>query len=471
MDTPFTMLIDGEAVTTERLLDIVNPATGRVFAQAPAASPADLQHAVDAARRAFPGWRATPMAARQAAVIQAGQLLAEHADTLAALLTAENGRPLAFAKEEILGAAYWMAELAKIEIPVTITEDTPTRRVEVHREPLGVVCGLVPWNFPILLAAWKIAHALLTGNTIVLKPSPFTPLTTLRLGALLRAAFPNGVLNIISGDHDLGPLMSAHPGFAKITFTGSTATGKRIMAAAAGDLKRLTLELGGNDPAIVLPDVDVDEVAQQLLFGAFINSGQVCVAAERIYIHDDVYDALRDKLHALIQGMKVGDGAEPGTMFGPLQNEAQYRRVKALIEETRALGCTLLEGAAVPAQGFFLPLTLVDNPPEDSRVVVEEAFGPVVPLLRFKDVDDAITRANAGDYGLSSSVWSKDVSLARAIGLRLDAGTVQINQILQSTPATPLGGHKHSGYGVENGLDGLVAFTQTKAVFSPKPTP
>src|SRR6218665_1741077 len=284
MTTPYTMLIDGEAVLTERQLDVIDPATGTPFAQAPAATAADLQRAVEAAQRAFPAWRATNPAQRRAAGVQAGQLIAEQADALAALLTQENGRPLAFAKEEIVGAAYWMAELARIEIPVEVIEDTPTRRIEVHREPLGVVCGLVPWNFPILLAAWKIAHALLTGNTIVLKPSPYTPLTTLRIGALLKDVFPKGVLNIIAGDDDLGPLMSAHKGFAKITFTGSTATGKRIMASAAVDLKRLTLELGGNDPAIVLADADVETVAQQLLFGAFINSGQVCVAAKRIYI-------------------------------------------------------------------------------------------------------------------------------------------------------------------------------------------
>ncbi|WP_077032922.1 aldehyde dehydrogenase family protein [Pelomonas sp. KK5] len=468
MDAPCTMLIDGEAVATRRQLDVVNPATGEPFAQAPAASPEDLERAMAAAQRAFPAWRRTAQPERRACVELAGRLIAEHADALAPLLTRENGRPLAFAKEEILGAAWWMGELAKIEIPVEVTEDSPARRVEVHREPLGVVCGLVPWNFPVLLAAWKIAHALLTGNTLVLKPSPFTPLTTLRLGELLKDVFPRGVLNIIAGGDELGPLMSAHPGFAKITFTGSTATGRRIMASAAPLLTRLTLELGGNDPAIVLPDVDVDAVAQQLLFGAFVNSGQVCVAAKRIYIHEDIYEPLRDRLHALILDAKVGDGAEPGTMFGPIQNEPQYRRVKALFEETRALGCTMLQGAPVPEHGYFLPLTLVDNPPEDSRVVAEEAFGPIVPLLRFSDIEDVIARANGTAYGLSSSVWSRDLELARAIGLRLDAGTVQINQILQSTPATPLGGHKQSGLGVENGLDGLLAFTQTKAVFMPK---
>jgi len=464
----YALLIDGQAVGTEHGLEVVNPATGEPFATAPAASGHELDLAVEAARRAFPAWRATAHAARAEAVARAAQVLAGHVDSLAALLTQENGRPLAFAKEEILGAVYWMGELAKIEIPVEVTEDTPTRRIEVHREPLGVVCGLVPWNFPVLLASWKVAHALLTGNTIVLKPSPFTPLTTLKIGELLRDVFPRGVLNIISGGDELGPLMSAHPGFAKIAFTGSTATGKRIMAAAAADLKRITLELGGNDPAIVLADVDIDAVAQQLFFGAFINSGQVCVAAKRIYIHDDIYEPMRDRLHAIAKGMKVGNGAEADTMFGPIQNRPQYQRVQRLLDEARDSGLTLLHGGPVPDKGYFVPLTLVDNPPEEARVVVEEAFGPIVPLLRFKDIDDVVERANSTDYGLSCSVWSKDVEQARSIGMRLDAGTVQINQILQSTPATPLGGHKQSGFGVENGLAGLLEYTQSKAVYLPR---
>ena len=468
MTSTYTLLIDGEAVTAERQMDVFNPATGKAFAQAPAASAADLDRAVAAAQRAFTTWRTTPLAQRRERVLQAAQALAAQADDLAALLTRENGRPLAFAKEEILGAVYWMMELAKIDLPVEVTEDTPTRRIEVHHEPLGVVAGLVPWNFPVLLASWKVAHALLTGNTIILKPSPFTPLTTLAIGELWREIFPPGVFNVLSGSDDLGPLMTAHPGIAKIAFTGSTATGKRIMASAAQDLKRITMELGGNDPAIVMPDVDLDSVAQQLFFGAFINSGQVCVAAKRIYIHDTIYNALRDKLHALALSMKVGDGAEAGTMFGPIQNLPQFKRVKALMDEARDRGLTLLEGGPVPEQGYFLPLTIVDNPPDDARVVVEEAFGPIVPLLRFNDIDNVIARANGGNYGLSSSVWCNDLALAKSIGMRLDAGTVQINQILQSTPATPLGGHKQSGIGVENGLAGLLEFTQTKAVYTPR---
>jgi len=467
--TPYTMTINGKGVAGVETMGVVNPASGEVFAQAPVAGAAELDMAVSAAAAAFPKWRATPHKERAAAAINAAKVIAAHADELAEIFTLEQGRPLKFAKEEILGASHWLMSMAKFDIPVDITEDSETRRVEVHHEPLGVVCAIVPWNFPVLLAFWKISHALLTGNVMVLKPSPFTPLAMLKIGEILRDVFPAGVLNIITGGDALGPLMTAHPGFAKISFTGSTATGKRIMASAAQDLKRLTLELGGNDAAIILPDVDVDKVAQELFMGAFYNTAQICIATKRMYVHDDIYDALRDKLHGLAKFLKVGDGMEPDTVFGPVQNKPQYLRVKALMDEARADGLTLLEGSAVPqGSGYFLPLTLVDNPPEDSRVVTEEAFGPILPLLRYSDLDEVIERANNSEYGLAGAVWSSDIDKALAVAKRLDTGTVWINQNLQSTPVTPLGGHKQSGFGVENGMAGLMEFTQPKAIYIPK---
>lgn len=463
-----TMTINGEGRAAQAMLAVRNPATGAVFAHAPDAGAADLDAAVEAATHAFPSWRDTPIAQRKAALVAAADAIEAHADELTALFVQEQGRPVAGARMEILGAAMWLKATAMLDLPVDVTEDSDTRRIEVHHVPLGVVCGIVPWNFPVLLAAWKIGPALLAGNTMVLKPSPFTPLCTLRIGEIVRDCFPPGVLNVISGGDALGPLMTAHPGFAKISFTGSTATGKRVMESAARDLKRITLELGGNDAAIVLPDVDVDAVAAQIFEGAFHNTAQVCVATKRLYIHADIYDAMRDKLHELARSLPVGDGTEQGVRYGPVQNEPQYRRVRALIEDARAQGLTLLEGGPVPDKGYFIPLTLVDNPPEESRVVTEEAFGPVLPLLRFDDIEDVIARANATDYGLAGAVWSADVAAATAIAHRLDTGTVWINQNLQSTPFTPLAGAKQSGFGQENGLPGLLEFTRPKAIFIPK---
>lgn len=464
----YTLTINGTAVTTGRTIDVVNPANGQVFAQAPAAGREELDCAVAAAKAALPAWRALSLAERRQKLIEIAQVIEANVDELTDIFVAEQGRPRDFAKQEILGAAFWLRGTASLELKPEVAEENDSHRVEVHHEPLGVVCGIVPWNFPFLLASWKIAPALLTGNTLVLKPSPFTPLATLRLGELAREILPPGVFNVIAGGDELGPLMTAHPGFAKISFTGSTATGKRVMETASKDLKRITLELGGNDAAIVFPDVDIAKVAQQIFFGAFYNTAQVCVATKRLYIHDDIYDALRDQLHAIARHVRVGDGSEPGVMFGPVQNEVQYRRVRALIDEARAAGLTLLEGGAVPNQGYFIPLTLVDNPPEDSRVVVEEAFGPILPLLRFTDTDDVIARANNSDYGLAGAVWSGDVDRAVEVARRLETGTVWINTNLQSTPNTPLAGQKQSGFGVENGISGLLEFTQPKVIHVPK---
>ena len=467
-DSRYVMTIDGADAMGEGTIDVINPATGQPFAAAPRATAADVDAAVAAARRALPAWRGLAMAERKAKLVEMGNAIAANAAELAALFTREQGRPLAMALGEIKQSAYWLKATAKLDLPVDVTEDGDTRRVEVHHEPLGVVAAIVPWNFPVLLAIWKIAPALLAGNTMVVKPSPFTPLCTLKLGELFRDILPAGVLNVVSGGDELGPLITAHPGIDKISFTGSTATGKKVMESAARDLKRITLELGGNDAAIVLPDCDVDEIATQIFFGAFYNSAQVCIATKRLYIHEDIYDALRNRLHEMAQRSVVGDGAAEGTTFGPIQNEPQYRRVLALMEEARANGLTLLQGSDVPQRGYFVPLTLVDNPPEDSGVVQEEAFGPILPLLRFSYLDEVIDRANASEYGLAGAVWSKDIDAAIAVARRVETGTVWINQNMQSTPFTPFAGFKQSGFGVENGLPGLLEFTQPKAIYIPK---
>lgn len=468
LDTGYKMLIDGQLVGAAASLDVVNPATGKVFAQAPRASADDLDTAVAAAQRAFKTWKNVPIAERRDALRKAGQIIMANAKMLASLFTAEQGRPVAFAEQEVQGAGYWLLSTAELDLPVDITEDSETRRIEVHHVPLGVVCGIVPWNFPVLLASWKIAPALLAGNTLVLKPSPFTPLCTLKIAELLKDVFPPGVFNVITGGDELGPLMTAHKGFAKISFTGSTATGKRVMESAARDLKRVTLELGGNDAAIVLPDVNPEKVAVTLFNGAFFNSAQICVATKRMYIHDDIYDDVRDRMIAMAKDAPLGDGAEQGILYGPIQNKPQYERVKNLIDDARRTGLTLHQGRTPDGEGYFIPLTIVDNPPEDSRVVQEEAFGPVLPLMRFKDLEEVIARANATDYGLAGAVWSGDIGKAVEVASRLETGTVWINQNLESTPTTPLTGHKHSGIGSENGIYGLREFTQAKAVYIPK---
>jgi acyl-CoA reductase-like NAD-dependent aldehyde dehydrogenase len=391
--------------------------------------------------------------------------LLANADELARLFTREQGRPVDAAKQEIQGAALWLQAVAGMTPTVHVSEDSPQQFIETRYVPLGVICAIAPWNFPVTLAMWKVAPALVAGNTMVLKPSPFTPLCTLKIGELLRDVFPPGVLNIISGGDALGPMMTSHPGFAKISFTGSTATGKRVMESAAKDLKRVTLELGGNDAAIVMPDVDLDDVAQKIFFGAFFNTAQICVATKRLYVHESVYDGLRDRLLAIASSVKVGDGADQGSVLGPIQNKRQYDRVMALLEDAKASNLTLLQGAETPAKGYFIPVTIVDNPPESARVVQEEAFGPILPMLKFKDVDDVIERANASEYGLAGAVWSKDVSKAIEIARRMETGTVWINQNLILRPDTPFAGRKGSGLGVENGIEGLLEYMAPQAVY------
>lgn len=462
----YVMTIGGRSVPGEATIDVINPATGEPFAAAPDCSKDQLDAAVAAAGSAFAAWRRTPIAERQAKVARAGDLLLANADEMARLLTREQGRPVEAARQEIERAGTWMKAVAQMEPPVHVSEDSDAQLIETRYVPLGVVCAIAPWNFPVNQAMWKVAPALVAGNTLVLKPSPFTPLCTLKIGELFRDVFPPGVFNVVSGGDDLGPMMTSHPGFAKISFTGSTATGKRVMESASKDLKRVTLELGGNDAAIVMPDVDLDAVAQKIFFGAFFNSAQICVATKRLYVHEDVYDGLRDRLAAIAAATKVGDGAEQGTMLGPIQNKRQYDRVMGLLEDARANRLTLIQGGAVPDNGgYFIPVTIVDNPPEDARVVKEEAFGPILPMLKFSDVDEVIDRANASEYGLGGAVWCADTDKAREIARRLDTGTVWINQNLNLRPDTPFAGHKHSGLGVENGMEGLLGYMAPQAVY------
>jgi acyl-CoA reductase-like NAD-dependent aldehyde dehydrogenase len=459
------MTIGGRAVHGAASFDIIDPATGRVIAQAPDASAEQLDAAVEAARNALPGWSARPWRERQALLGAIAKVYIANQEELARLLTREQGKPLARARSEVAVAAYWYAEFAKMELADLVLQDTPQAYVAVRRVPVGVIGAMVPWNYPVVLAAWKIAPGLLAGNTMVLKPSPFTPLVTLRLGELLRDVLPPGVLNIVSGGDALGPLMSEHPGFDKLSFTGSSATGRSVMRSASGGLKRLTLELGGNDAAIVMPDVDVDAVAKELFWGAFVNSGQICIAAKRIYIHEAIYERMAQAFVALAECTRMGPGEDEGVELGPVQNRRQFDRLRDLLADCRRRGLKLLcGGEPAPGPGLFFPVTLVDNPPDDSRIVREEPFGPILPLLRFSDVDEVVARANASEYGLAGSVWCRDEAQALAIARRLETGTVWINEIQTASPHKPMAGHKQSGLGVENGQEGLMSYTQPQTI-------
>jgi acyl-CoA reductase-like NAD-dependent aldehyde dehydrogenase len=322
----------------------------------------------------------------------------------------------------------------------------------------------VAWNFPLLLACWKIAPAVLAGNSIVLKPAPTTPVATLLLGALCKDIFPAGVVNIVVDDNDLGPLLSSHPDVAKVSFTGSSVTGRRIMAGAADTLKRLTLELGGNDPAIVLEDVDVPAVARQIFGAAFLNCGQVCLAIKRVYVHGAVHDALCEELARLASEVVVGDGLRQETTLGPLQNSAQYRKILGFLERARVDGTVVAGGEVLDRSGYFVTPAIVRDVSDGSQIVDEEQFGPILPVVRFDDIDEVVARINASPNGLGGSVWSSDTDRAIAIAERIETGTIWVNQHLAIGPHIPMAGFRQSGLGVEQSVEGLEEFTQLQVL-------
>jgi acyl-CoA reductase-like NAD-dependent aldehyde dehydrogenase len=457
--TASTMTIGGESRTAPGTFGVVNPATGEVHAQAPDCSREQLDEAFDVASKAYIDWK-TDESARREALANAANVMFGAAGELAPILTREQGKPLARATEEVLGAGVWLEYFAALEVPREIIQDDASAFVEVIRRPLGVVAAITPWNFPLILASWKIAPALLAGNTMVIKPSPFTPLATLKMVELLNTVLPAGVLNAVSGGNDLGKWMTSHPVPRKVSFTGSVATGKHVAASAAPDLKRVTLELGGNDPAIILDDADVGTIAQRLYDAAFANNGQVCSAIKRVYVPESLHDDVVDALSGLASAAKVGDGMEPGTELGPINNAPQFERVKELVADALGSGAVAATGGRpVDGPGYFFEPTILTGVSEGTRIVDEEQFGPALPIVTYRDVDDVVARANATTFGLSGSVWSGDADRGAEVASRLECGTAWVNAHLILGPSQPFGGFKWSGVGVENGPWGLAGFT------------
>lgn len=462
--TAYKLLINGELTDGAQTMDVVNPATEQTLAVCPRADEAQLNEAVAAAKAAFAGWSATPIEERKAVVAKIADVIEANGAELAQLLTSEQGKPIADATGEVYGTAAFFRYFTSLDLPVETIDDNEGRLVEAHRKPLGVVGAIVPWNFPMILMAFKVPPALIAGNTVVLKPSPTTPLTSLRLGELIKDIVPAGVLNIITDANDLGAPLTAHPDIRKVSFTGSTATGSKVMAGAAGLLKRITLELGGNDAGVVLDDVDPKTVAPALFQSAFQNSGQVCIAMKRLYVHESIYDEMVDELSTLANEAVIGDGLEQGTTHGPLQNKMQYERVVELLADAAKNG-SIAAGGEVPDQpGYFIRPTIVRDVAEGSRIVDEEQFGPVLPVIKYSEEADVIGRANGTDYGLGGSVWSSNLDRAYAVADKMEAGTIWINKHAELDPSIPFGGAKQSGIGAELGQDGLKEFTQLKII-------
>jgi acyl-CoA reductase-like NAD-dependent aldehyde dehydrogenase len=459
-----TMTIDGKAVKSAKTVGVIDPSSGKVFAQVPDCTKAELDLAMDAARRAFPAW-SKDLAARRKVLNDCAAALMSPPEGLARTLTQEQGKPLAKAQGEIMGTAMWCQYTAGLDLATEVIQNNAQGRIEIRRKPLGVVAAITPWNYPLMLAMWKIAPALLAGNTVVLKPSPFTPITSLMLGEILRDIIPPGVLNVVTGGDELGAMMTKHPVPRKISFTGSIETGKLVAAAAAPDLKRITLELGGNDAAIVLPDCDPAKVAPKIFWGAFENSGQICSAIKRVYVPESMYSAMLETLGTLAKNVKVGNGLDEGVELGPINNKPQFERVTELVEDAKKHGAKIITGGSrLGKEGYFFAPTIVGGIEEGVRLVDEEQFGPALPVIPYKDVDDAIRRANSTNYGLSGSVWSNDADRAVEVAEQLECGSAWINQHLAIAPNLPFGGAKWSGIGVENGPWGLLGFTEIQVV-------
>ncbi len=463
---PFRMIIGGELVNGVSTLPVINPATEASIADCPRADESQLDQAVAAANSAFNGWAATPIAERRAALMAVADEMEAKVDELSRLLTSEQGKPLDKAVEEIIGSAMIMRGLATLDLPEKVVQEDETGKFLEQRYPLGVVAAIMPWNFPISLLVVKITPALLAGNTVVSKPAPTTPLTSLRVAEMLNRHMPAGVFNMICDNNDLGAALTAHSGVAKVSFTGSTATGKKVMESAANLLKRVTLELGGNDAAIVLDDVEPKSAAKDLFEGAMVNSGQVCLAIKRAYVHNSQYDEICDELVSLAKQAVVDDGSKQGAQYGPLQNKQQFDKVREMIDDAATHG-TVEGGETLDRSGYFIRPAIVRDIDDNARVVREEQFGPVLPVLRYEDVDDAIARANDSDQGLGGTVWSSNKERALQVASKMETGMVWINSHMNITPFISMGGAKQSGMGLELGQSGLEEFTQRRLVFVP----
>lgn len=464
------MIINGISRESQQLVDVLNPATEEAFAHCHFSSLDDLNDAVDAARAAFPAWAATSDEERKAKVMELASVLEANMPELMELVTKESGKPMGGLNGigsgmEVGGAMAWTQVTASLDLPMEVIQDNDEARVEVHRKPLGVVGSITPWNWPLMIAIWHVMPALRTGNTVVIKPSPFTPVATTRFFELASAVLPAGVVNVVHGEAEIGTGMSSHEGINKMIFTGSTATGKRIMESSSVNLKRLTLELGGNDAGIVLPGSDIAAIAPKLFGAGFHNNGQTCAALKRLYVHESQYEEVCDALAEQAKNTVVGNGLEEATQLGPLQNAKQLSIVKSLLDSAKSNNARIVAGGnEIDGPGYFFEPTIVADQSDGDRLVDEEQFGPILPVIKYSDVEDVIERANRSSSGLGGSVWSDDIAKATEIASRLECGTAWVNDHGAIQPDAPFGGVKQSGFGVEFGSYGLEEYTSIQTL-------
>ncbi len=446
------MLINGQLVSGSSSFGVLNPATGKQFAVAPIASATQVAEAITAGREGFKVWSKLEPSERSERLLNAASIMEANRTDLEYLLSKEQGKPLLAAKSETNTAISILRQAADVELPVKHIKETVSHILQVVRKPVGVVVGITPWNFPLSLGCGKIARALGHGNSIILKPSPFTPLTSLYLGELLRDAFPPGVINILSGDAAVGQQLIESPLINMVSFTGSGPTGKKIMASCAQNVTRVLLEMGGNDPAIVFPDADIVHAAKGIYQMTMANSGQICCAIKRVYVHESIFDEFVSTVTELakLQVPKIGDGFANGTTMGPLNNKMQLERVKELVDDAVRQGAVVHAGGKYPSHtnpdGFFYEPTILSNVSEGIRIVDEEQFGPVMPIMKYTTSEEAIDRANNSVFALGASVWGRNAKSVNAIAEQLQCGIVWTNEHAVLREGGSFGGMKQSGF-------------------------
>ena len=463
----YEFMIDGEQISAEKTWEVKNPATGETIGYAPISTAHDVRKAVSTAKEAQVGWAAKSDEERKEILMKVSQVLADHTPYLAEWITKEQGKPMAGPGSmfEMQACVGWTQVPASLDLPVEVVFEDETRRDEMHRKPIGVVGAISPWNWPLMIAIWQIIPSLRAGNTVVIKPSEYTTLGTLEMVRLMNTVLPAGVLNSISGDGAVGAMLVENEEVDKIMFTGSEATARKIIQASGGNMARLTLECGGNDPAIVLPGTDMESKAGDLFWGAFINMGQTCACAKRLYVHENDYEQVINILDGVSAQMPMGNGMEEGVVLGPVQNEKQFNIVSELVNDAKANGARIIRGGTpLEGDGYFYPITLVADVDNGSRLVDEEQFGPVLPIIKYATVEEAVLKANDTQTGLGASVWGDDPSEAAKVASRIESGTVWVNQHGAIHPMVPFGGVKNSGYGVEFGVEGLKAVTQPQVI-------
>ncbi|PKG43870.1 aldehyde dehydrogenase family protein [Psychroflexus sp. MES1-P1E] len=468
----YAFTINGKSISTEKTFDVKNPATGDSIGSASMSNKNHVSQAVAAAKAAQPSWAAKSDEERKSTMNKVADILAENTAYLAKWITEEQGKPMAGPGSmfEMQACVGWTQVPASLDLPVEVIFEDDTRKDELHRKPIGVIGAIAPWNWPLMIAIWQIIPAIRTGNTVVLKPSEYTTIGTLEMVRLINTVLPPGVLNTVSGGGDIGASLVEHKDVDKIMFTGSVSTARKIIESSKDNMARLTLECGGNDAAIILPGTDIKSKAEDLFWGAFINMGQTCACAKRLYVHENDHDAVVDVLSELASQMPMGNGMEDGIVLGPIQNKMQFDKINDLVEDAKSKGAKVFcGGSPLGGSGYFYPITLLGNVDNGHRIVDEEQFGPVLPIIKYKLVEEAIQKANDTKTGLGGSVWGDDLDQAAEVASKIQAGTVWINQHGAIHPMVPFGGIKESGYGVEFGIEGLKAVTRPQVISIKKP--